>query len=73
MLKSFQIGIYSELVVDASEYALGAVLEQQGHPVLCISRRLSKAEIHYSQTQKEALAIFWAVRHLHKYLFGTKY
>ena len=73
VLKSFQIGIYSELIVDASEYALGAVLEQQGHPVLCISRRLSKAEIHYSQTQKEALAIFWAVRRLHKYLFGTKF
>ena len=73
VLKSFQLGINSDLIVDASERAVGAVLEQRGHPVLCISRRLSKSEINYSQTQEEALAIVWAVRRLHKYLFGAKF
>ena len=73
VLQSFQLGARSELVVDASEYAIGAVLEQQGHPIICISRRLSQAECNYSQTQREALAVVWAVKRLHKYLFGTKF
>ena len=57
VLQSFQLGIEPELVVDASEDAIGAVLEQRGHPVTCISRRLSRAEKNYSQTQREALAV----------------
>ncbi|MDY6929942.1 MAG: RNase H-like domain-containing protein [Pseudomonadota bacterium] len=61
------------LVTDASEVGIGAVLEQEGHPVICISRLLNKAESGYSQTQKEALAVFWAVRRLHKYLFGIRF
>jgi hypothetical protein len=70
VLKSFRVGLPCELIVDASDYGLGAILEQNGHPVICISRQLSKSESGYSQTQKEALAIHWAVRRLHKYLFG---
>ena len=69
MLRSFQSGSPSELIVDASEYAIGAVLEQGGHPVTCVSRKLSSSECNYSQTQKE-LAINWAVQRLHKYLYG---
>ena len=63
------------LVVDASEYSIGAVLEQQQHPMICISRRLKKAEYHYSQTQKqkETLAIYWTVKRLHKYLYGVRF
>jgi transposase InsO family protein len=49
------------------------MLEQNGHPVLCISRRLSKAEQGYAQTHREALAVYWAVMRLHKYLFGLKF
>nr|CAH8830390.1 unnamed protein product [Trichobilharzia regenti]CAH8830393.1 unnamed protein product [Trichobilharzia regenti] len=52
---------------------IAAVLEQNGQPVICISRRLSKSEQGYSKTQKEALAVVWAMRRLHKYLFGTKF
>ena len=73
VLRSFQIGVESEVVVDASEVAIGAVLEQLGHPVLCVSRQLSAAERNYSQTQREALAVVWAVRRLHKYLYGSKF
>jgi hypothetical protein len=67
VLTSFQTGVELELVVDASEYAIGAVLEQHQQPVICVSQRLSKAERnHGQQTQKEVLAIHWAVRRLHK-------
>lgn len=73
VLKSFQIGVPSQLIVDASEYAVGAVLEQAGHPIICVSRKLSAAERNYSQTQREALAIHWGVQRLHKYLYGNKF
>ena len=73
VLACFQVGKPSQLIVDASQQALGAVLEQNGRPVICISRQLSKAECNYAQTQREALAIIWAVRRLHKYLYGHKF
>lgn len=73
VLKSFRVGIPSELIVDASEHSIGAVLEQENHPIVCISRKLSASEKNYSQTQKEALAIHWAVLRLHKYLYGNKF
>ena len=70
VLRSFNPNIHSVLITDASPTGIGAVLEQNGHPVLCISRRLSKAEQGYAQTHREALAVYWAVTRLHKYLFG---
>ncbi|CAH8457924.1 unnamed protein product [Schistosoma rodhaini] len=57
----------------ANNKGIGAVLEQEGRPVICVSRKLSVAEQGYSQTQREALAVFWAVKRLHKYLFGKKF
>ncbi|VDP93456.1 unnamed protein product [Echinostoma caproni] len=58
---------------DASDVRIGAELEQIGYPAICISRLLNAAEKGYSQTQKEALAVFRAVRRLHKYLFGLRF
>jgi hypothetical protein len=62
-----------QLITDASEFELGAVLEQQGQPLIYISRLLSPSEKNYSQIQKEALSIHWAVNRLHKYLIGHKF
>lgn len=73
VLKTFQLGLQSELIVDASEYAIGAILQQEGHPIVCISRKLSTSEQSYSQTMKEALAIHWSILRLHKYLFGQPF
>uniref|UniRef100_A0A183BGN1 RT_RNaseH domain-containing protein n=1 Tax=Echinostoma caproni TaxID=27848 RepID=A0A183BGN1_9TREM len=61
------------LITNASDVGIGAVLEQEDCPVICISRLLNAAEKGYSQTQKEASALFWAVRRLHKYLFGLPF
>lgn len=72
-LQSYHFGAPTQLVVDASSYAIGAILEQNGRPVTCISRKLSKSEQNYSQVQKEALAIHWSVTRLHKFLFGTPF
>lgn len=70
VLQGFQPGKETKLTSDASETGIGAILEQEGRPVICISRRLSPSEKGYAQTQKEALAVHWAVKRLHKFLYG---
>ena len=41
--------------------------------VAYISRSLSDVERRYSQTEREALAIVWAVKRLHVYLYGEHF
>ena len=69
-----------ELVVccDASPYGLGAVLShrmQDGsdRPVFYTSRSLSPAERGYSQLDKEGLAIMFAVKKFHQFLYGCRF
>jgi hypothetical protein len=61
--------------VDASCIALGAVLTQEGgegldHPIAFASRRLSKAEKNYSTTEREGLAMVYALQKYGHYLLG---
>lgn len=63
------------LYTDASPSALGAVLVQKGedeqyHVISFASKVLTKSEQRYPQTQKEALAIVWAMEHFEYYLLG---
>ena len=63
---------------DASSYGIGAVLEQEIQdgmlkPVCYASRTLSKSEKNYSQTEREGLAVIWAVTKFRKYLCGRKF
>ena len=46
-------------------------MEQEGKSVLLISKTLAKAERNYSD--REALAIMYAVKRLHKYLYGPPF
>ncbi len=61
------------LTTDASRGALGACLTQNGHPVIYVSRTLSKAEQNYSNVEREALGITWAVLRLKHYLLGRSF
>ena len=61
--------------VDASCIALGAVLTQEGvegvdHPIVSASRRLSKAKKNYSTTERERLAMAYALQKYCHYLLG---
>ena len=65
------------LTTDASNRGLGAVLSQgpigKDLPVAYASRSLSSAEIHYTTTEKELLAIVWSVKYFRPYLFGRRF
>ena len=61
------------LTTDASNTGLGAILSQEGHPCCYISRTLNSPETNYSTTEKELLAIVWAVKRLRQYLLGRKF
>ncbi|KAL7725832.1 hypothetical protein ACLKA6_015914 [Drosophila palustris] len=68
----------TRLIADASPVALGAVLLQfTGDNELKIisfaSRSLSDVEKRYSQTEKESLALVWAVEKFYFYLAGLEF
>ncbi|VDP73833.1 unnamed protein product [Schistosoma mattheei] len=73
VLRTYSPNAHSVLITDASPVGIGGVLEQEGRPIICVSRKLTVTERGYSQTQREALAVFWAVKRLHKYLFAKKF
>ena len=66
------------LDTDASEYQLGCCLLQAQpdgalHPIGYWSRSLTPAEKNYSSTEKECLALVWAVQYLRPYLEGQRF
>lgn len=65
------------LSTDASPYGVGAVLSHmingEEKPVLFASSTLSPAEKNYSQVHREALAIMFAIKKFHNYLYGQKF
>jgi hypothetical protein len=63
VLKLFDKNLYTRVVCDASNFCIGAVLEQldattnKWHPVEYYSKRLSDSERNYSATDREFVAI----------------
>lgn len=77
LLGYYSIDDNTQLYADASPVGLGAVLVQhdkQGPRIISYaSKSLSDVEKRYCQTEKEALAIVWAVERFHYYLFGREF
>jgi hypothetical protein len=61
-----------EIVCDASGFGLGAVLLQDGHPVAFESRALTKPEIKYHATDREFLAVVYALSKWRCYVHGSR-
>jgi hypothetical protein len=61
---------------DASDYVVGAVLGQRieklPHVIYYTSRTLNDAQLNYSTTEKELLAVVFALDKFISYLLGFK-
>ena len=67
------------ITMDASPVGISAIHAQKGlgSNGCCVvsyaTRALSPVEKRYSQTEKEALSIVWAVEHVHVFLYGKAF
>ena len=72
-----QTGAPLSLTTDASDVAVGAVLQQfvddSWQPISFFSRALKPAETRYSTFDRELLAIYLSIRHVQHYLEGRKF
>ena len=65
-----------EIMCDASDYAVGAVLGQtknkKHHAIAYASKTLTEAQLNYATTEKELLAVVFAIDKFRSYLVGAK-
>lgn len=82
LLKHSILGFYdvndrTQVIADASPVRLGAVLiqfkENEPRIISFANRILTAPEQNYAQTEKEALALVWAVERFHYFLFGRQF
>ena len=61
------------LTNDISECAIAAVISQESHQIMYLSRKLLSAECNYSNIEKEALAIVWNMASAQNFLLGKRF
>jgi hypothetical protein len=65
-----------EIMCDASDYAVGAVLSQskdkKHYAISYASKTLTGPQLNYTTTEKELLAVVFAIEMLRSYLVSTK-
>ena len=72
VLTYYDVNANHVIQTDASSKGFGAVLLQNGKPVVFAGRALLPAEQHYSALEKELTAIVFALKRLHNYVHGGK-
>ena len=69
-----QCNVPTSITSDASNFAVGAVLEQfidhEWRPIAFFSRKLQPAEMRYSTFDRELLGVYLAIRHFRWFLEG---
>ncbi|KAL5486941.1 hypothetical protein EMCRGX_G019484 [Ephydatia muelleri] len=67
----------TSIMTDASDKAVGAVLQQRvddaWHPIAYFSKKLKPAETRYSTFDKELLAIYLAIKHFRHFVEGRSF
>ena len=61
------------LECDASGNGVGGTLLQNGQPVIFISQALTETQKHYSNIERELLAMVMVIEKLHHYVFGRHF
>nr|GEW28756.1 hypothetical protein [Tanacetum cinerariifolium] len=62
-----------KLHTDASDFAIGGVLMQDGHPIAFESRKLNETERKYTVQEKEITAVVHCLRIWRHYLLGLRF
>ena len=63
-----------QVETDASDYAIGVVLYQDGKPIAFESKKLNPTQYQYTIVQeKELFAVIHALRSWHHYLYGNRF
>lgn len=78
LLTHFNPNLEIKVAADASEYAIGGVIihvfpDGSEKAIAHCSRTLTPAEKKYAQIEKEGLALVFAIKKFHKFLFGRKF
>lgn len=76
ILKCPNFNLPFSIQTDASSFAIGGVLTQSyddfDHPIAFCSRLLNKHEVNYSTTERELLAVLYALEQFRSYVEGQK-
>ncbi|MCO5567049.1 hypothetical protein L7F22_020734 [Adiantum nelumboides] len=62
-----------EVITDASNIAIGAILQQNSRPVAFYNKKLDSAQRNYSVYDKELFAIISALKHWKDFLYGREF
>ncbi|GBM41735.1 Retrovirus-related Pol polyprotein from transposon 17.6 [Araneus ventricosus] len=74
VLAFFDPRVESEIVVDASPFGLGAVLQQRDKPIAFASSTLTPAQrMSYAHIEKELVVVVYGCKKFHQYVYGTKF
>lgn len=60
------------LSVDASKFALGAAILNEGRPIAYASASLTDSQMNYAQIEKELFAILFGCVKFHQYIYGAR-
>ncbi|GKT30047.1 hypothetical protein ADUPG1_005383, partial [Aduncisulcus paluster] len=58
---------------DASHYGIGAVLLQEGKPVMFIAKKFSDSQLNWTVIEKEAFAIYFALKKIEYLVSGIHF
>lgn len=72
VLRYYDVNKPVKLSVDASSKAIGACLMQDDQPVAYATRALTPSQQNYPQIEKEAMAIQFACKRFHEYVYGKQ-
>ena len=72
ILRYYSVNDEVTIEADSSDFALGAVLLQEGQPVAFASRSLTPTGQNYLQMEKECLALTFACTKFDQYLVGRQ-